>query len=610
MADTPEHGIEHDQFRILPARTDHRRRRCGRRCRRARCASADRPPRTRSSAAPMTRRPTCVLFNGKIHTMDDRNSVVSGRAHPRWPVRRGRPGRRPRRRRRRSSTSRPYGHPGDRREPHPLRQPRATGRATTSPNGSWRRTSPGAGVPRRAPPRRARGPVHHRDGRRLAGHKYAENRLPTPGRARRGGARPAGVPLRRAAPGRPSSTASARRSSSRSPTPPSPSSSAPAARHRRRPNTPTARSITCASGRPSRTRSAARSTPRPTRRVSAPTTVLDQALPPPNTVVPPRDVRPGAARPAADPRPVQPQPLPDVRRVAGRPPRRRQLIRLQMNFLHNQGYIPAALEQFENQLPELRERLRNQFPFFGDEWVRTGGIGEWAAPFALQSANPDGYAVWREAQRLVAQARWRNENAQAGSKTNPANIDQVVRGLRGVRRRLRHQGPALGPAARRLRHRGPARPAQGAQRGDLGLRPPLARRHAQHRRPAQRHDVRPDQGQRHPVGPAPGRRAHRHAQPLFALHYAITGLNVAGVDINAGQRLTRQEALYAYTRGPSWYLNRENDLVDRDRQVRRPGRARQGLLQGQRRRGAPIRPILTVVNGEIVHDTGVLRGRH
>src|SRR5438067_7245143 len=95
-------------------------------------------------------------------------------------------------------------------------------------------------------------------------------------------------------------------------------------------------------------------------------------------------------------------------------------IRLQINFLHNQGFI-AALGDLDHQLPELRERLKNQFHFFGDDMVRTGGIGEWAAPLVLSTgapvnrSAPDGYAVWLESQILVAKARWRNENAQAGS---------------------------------------------------------------------------------------------------------------------------------------------------------------------------------------------------
>jgi predicted amidohydrolase YtcJ len=50
---------------------------------------------------------------------------------------------------------------------------------------------------------------------------------------------------------------------------------------------------------------------------------------------------------------------------------RKTIVRLQMNFLQNQA-DPA--------LPELKERLRNQFQFFGDDMMKTGSIGEWAAP--------------------------------------------------------------------------------------------------------------------------------------------------------------------------------------------------------------------------------------
>ena len=61
----------------------------------------------------------------------------------------------------------------------------------------------------------------------------------------------------------------------------------------------------------------------------------------------------------------------------------RAVVRLQTNFLQNQS-DPA--------LPELKERLRNQFQFFGDDMMRTGAIGEWAAPLASGAA-------WSEAQK-------------------------------------------------------------------------------------------------------------------------------------------------------------------------------------------------------------------
>ena len=68
------------------------------------------------------------------------------------------------------------------------------------------------------------------------------------------------------------------------------------------------------------------------------------------------------------------------------------LVRLRINFLHMET-DPA--------LPGLTERLRNAFPFFGDDWVRTGGIGE----FIAQGLGP----TWLEAARRVARAGWRAE---------------------------------------------------------------------------------------------------------------------------------------------------------------------------------------------------------
>jgi predicted amidohydrolase YtcJ len=99
--------------------------------------------------------------------------------------------------------------------------------------------------------------------------------------------------------------------------------------------------------------------------------------------------------------------------------------------------------------------------------------------------------------------------------------------------------------------------------------------------------------------------------PWYALHYAITGLNVFGVQVNpVSECLTREEALRCYTRANAWYLNREDelgsieegklaDLVVLDRDYFRVSNAD---LRS-------IRPLLTVVNGEVVHDTGAF-GRH
>jgi predicted amidohydrolase YtcJ len=280
-------------------------------------------------------------------------------------------------------------------------------------------------------------------------------------------------------------------------------------------------------------------------------------------------------------------------------------VRLQMNFLHNQSFI-AGLGDLDHQLPELRERLKNQFPFFGDDLLRTGAIGEWAAPFATPS-SPDNYAVWYEAQRLVARARWRNENSQAGTPTSSANIEQVVAtyeameqefGIREHRWGLQHADFATPDQLARLKVLNCAvsmsgfRWLNGVPRAD-GL----------------------------PVGPlfpqiiASGIPAGLHEDgvhiaphnPWFAMHYATTGLNVLGQQINPGQQITRQQALYAYTRANAWYLNHEHDLgsieVGKLADLLVLNKDYFSVSDAEMRK---IAPVLTVVHGKIVYDAGVL----
>jgi hypothetical protein len=303
--------------------------------------------------------------------------------------------------------------------------------------------------------------------------------------------------------------------------------------------------------------------------------------------------------------------------------------RLQMNFLHNQGYI-AALDRpgqpvpdLGAQLPELRERLKNQFQFFGDDMVRTGAIGEWAAPFAAPT-NANGYAVWLEAQRLCARARWRNENSQGGSPTSTDNIEQVVStyemmhaemiaagfpdGIKSLRWGLQHADHATAGQLERLKALNCGVSTSGfrwtsAPRADGLPVGPLFPRLVESAIPLALHQD--------------GVHITAH-NPWFALHYATTGRNniltatdPQGQQINPGQQITRQQALHMYTRGAAWYCNREDDLgsieegkladllvLDRDYFKVSDADMRKTL------------PILTVVDGKVVHDTGALGGRH
>jgi predicted amidohydrolase YtcJ len=304
------------------------------------------------------------------------------------------------------------------------------------------------------------------------------------------------------------------------------------------------------------------------------------------------------------------------------------LIRLQINFLHNQGFDSRFGPTLDDQLPELRERLKNQFMFFGDDMVRTGGIGEWAAPFAanpipngdpaapVDRSNPTPYSVWRESQILVAQARWRNENAQPGTfpatatTPNPANIEQVVAtyewldreyGIKDLRWGLQHAQYATSDQLARLKALNCGVSASGfiwlngVPRADGQPLGPYYPRMVASGVPLALHED--------------GVHIAPH-NPWFAMHYATTGLNVLGQQINAGHQISRDQALRMYTRGAAWYLNREDDMgsieegkfadmvvLDRDFFSVTDAAARR------------TRAALTVVAGKIVYDTGIVRQR-
>jgi predicted amidohydrolase YtcJ len=261
-------------------------------------------------------------------------------------------------------------------------------------------------------------------------------------------------------------------------------------------------------------------------------------------------------------------------------------IRMEFNFLHNQS---------DPQLPELRERLRNQFTFFGDRMQRTGGIGEWAAP--LSAGN-----VWFEAQRLVAAAGWRNENAVAGL----AELTQVVEAwervnaefdITGDRYIVHHVPVVTEDLLDRLRVLGAGVVMRAFSwiTGTPG------------------------------AGGAPFRTILDHGikagiegdgvhistmTPWPHMQYAVTGVNALGQLINDGEQITRQEALRAFTRDNAWFLRADDELGSIEK-----GRLADLAVLNRDYFSVPeaeikrIRSILTIVDGKIIHDTGELTRR-
>jgi len=257
------------------------------------------------------------------------------------------------------------------------------------------------------------------------------------------------------------------------------------------------------------------------------------------------------------------------------------IIRLQMNFLQNQN-DPA--------LPELKERLRNAFQFFGDDMMMTGSIGEWAAPLASG-------AVWTEAQRLVAQAGWRNENSvnslndltrvvetyeALNKEFNITNLRWMVHHVPVVNAdlltRLQRLGCGVQMAAFRWVTSSDPKVVTGAQfrtTVDHGIQA----------------GIHGDGVHIAPLNPWPH------------IYFATTGVNSFGAKVNADQQITRQEALRLFTKGNSWFLRMENKIGSIE-----PGKLADIAVLNKDYFAVPdaeiktIRSVLTIVDGRVVHD--------
>jgi predicted amidohydrolase YtcJ len=263
----------------------------------------------------------------------------------------------------------------------------------------------------------------------------------------------------------------------------------------------------------------------------------------------------------------------------------RAFIRLQTNF---------SASQNDPQLPMLRERLKNQFPFFGSDMLMTGGIGESAAP-------GDGVGeVWLAAQKLVAEARWRSENhalSLANLENEVAGYEKVhaefpITDLRWV---IAHVPAATAPLLDRLKKIGAAVQLTGW-------------RYLQ--------GTKANNGSPFRLVVENGIRTGLHSDsahisplnPWLHLYYAVTGVSAAGELINEGQQISRQDALRLYTRENGWFLRMEEKLGSIE-----PGKLADlavlsddyfAVPEDQIRR---IRSMMTVVDGKIVHDAGVVQ---
>ena len=270
-------------------------------------------------------------------------------------------------------------------------------------------------------------------------------------------------------------------------------------------------------------------------------------------------------------------------------------IRLRINFL----YMDADAES-----AALGQRLLNAFPFFGNDLVRTGGIGEFVAPDPTAPiTDPTANNTrWLNAARKVAQARWRAEVHSLTSTDFQAEIDGFVQidnevGIGDLRWVVAHVPQITEEYLNRLNAIGGGVNLTGWQYlagSGTAAGPPFR--------------LIVDNGIH--AGMSSDGMQIAPMNPFIHAYYATTGRNALGNVINVGQQITRQELLELYTRANGWFLGSEDEdqlgtlevgrlgdlvVLDRDYFTVPVEQLRQ------------VHSVLTVLGGEIVHDTGEVK---
>jgi len=241
----------------------------------------------------------------------------------------------------------------------------------------------------------------------------------------------------------------------------------------------------------------------------------------------------------------------------------------------------------------LKAYLRNALPYFGDDLLRTAGIGEWPAPAAEVEQT-------RAAQRLVAEAGWRCDN-DAGNRNALVQLVEQLEAVNrefdisGLRWNVNLLGTGTGWVTADLLDRLQA----------LGCSIQLAANNWVNSNNASviaGHAFRTIN--QHPIHKSLFSNA-THISPLnpwLHLYYVVTGVNSYGQQVNPGEQLTREEALRLRTRESSWHLRMEDRLGTIE-----PGRLADLVVLDRDYFSVPeieirkVRSVLTMVDGRIVH---------
>jgi predicted amidohydrolase YtcJ len=254
-------------------------------------------------------------------------------------------------------------------------------------------------------------------------------------------------------------------------------------------------------------------------------------------------------------------------------------------------------------LPLLTERLLNVFPDFGDGMLRVSGIGEFATPWFVNFAggqHPDNYEA---ALQMVAKRGWTYQQhtlSLAEVQFTAQNYEKVnaVTPLANLHWSIAHV-PSIDPQTlQSMKTIGVGmalhgwKYLQGAQGTPAGqpAGPPY--------RTILESGIH--------VGAGSDAGDISLLDPWYEIYYMVTGKDCTGALINAGEQVTREQALRMYTTDNGWFFHEENELgsmetgklgdlaVLSDDYFDPKGVPDEGIKQ--------LKSVLTVVGGRIVYS--------
>ena len=269
--------------------------------------------------------------------------------------------------------------------------------------------------------------------------------------------------------------------------------------------------------------------------------------------------------------------------------------------LHRESTLPVRVRLYflsmdtKPDVPMLKQRLLNNFNGLGDDMLRLSGIGEFATSWPLfGNAPPTNYET---ALQLIAKQGWAFQQHSLSPAEDKLTIDTFEAVNKTTPIANLHWSIAHAPridAATINRFK-----AIGA---GIAVHPFTYLAGGPNSGPPLRTIV--DSGIH--VGAGSDSAQISTLDPWLMIYYMVTGKNSSGTVINAGQTLTRMEALRLYTAENGWFLHEEDKVGSIE-----PGKLGDlVVLSGDYFSAAKVtdegikklRSVMTVVDGKVVYD--------